>query len=598
MTKEPLKGIIFLERSYKESYALIFGGFPMTKKLISFILCSLFAISAILTGCSGNTVSTESDNEDPTVTQTTDRKPMTLSLWLPTDASTTPEAIKQVEAALNEITELKFSTHLELHAVSDAEYQDAIDAKIDSIADVEQRAKRESESLKQLEIELAEKCIKLEEYVEPEPETEVESESEEEIETIIDEQGDTVSVYPEVREDQLDIFLIRGYDNYIRYINEDLVEMLDGELNGNSRLLRTYIYPSFLECVNQSGIYAIPNNHVIGKYQFLLINKELAEKYDYDESEFDSFENCKDFIVDIGDMKLDGVVPLLGPVEPGNMIYFSSDGKWSLIGDRIEANYTYKFDFDFDELVNTLEYPFVNGVIKTMKELEKYGYVGNGTIKDGEKFAVGVVEGDFTLKKKYEDDYYIHIHAVPYADEDDIFASMFAVSPYTKNLARSMEIITYLNTNTTFRTILQYGVQGVHWDTDPNDNECIKALSSDYKMNITDTGNIFMTYPDYGLPMSYWKGAMQQNLDSATSPYIGFEYITDANKDKYDELAVLSAQVKAKIDAMTFDNLSKELGALRISLVKNSLINDMLNEKESEMEDSFASMLKMYSKSK
>ncbi len=587
------------------------GGILMSKKLIALILGIFMLVSVFLTGCNGSSSQeTGTGDDETTAEETSERKVMTLSLWLPTDPSTTQAAVKKVEKALNEITELKFSTHLEIHAIADDDYQETIDAKIDSIADVEQRIKRESESLKQKEIELAEQGIRMDEYVEPETEAETDEET---VETMIDEDGEAVSVYPEVKEDQLDIFLIRGYDNYKHYAENDLAEMLDGELTGNSRLLRTYIYPSFLECVNQGGIYAIPNNHVIGEYQFLLINKELTEKYDYDETEFDSLEfsdsgsrkfkigsfaNCLDFIMDIGDMHLDGVTPLLGDVEVGNMVYFSSDGNWSLLGDRIQPDYYYKMNIDTSELVTTLDLPIVMEVTKTMKQLESLGYVGNGTVKEGEKFAVGVVKGDYTLIDKYKDDYYIKIHAVPYADEDDIFASMFAVSHYTKSVSRSMEIITYLNTNETFRTILQYGVQGVHWDYDPNDPDVIVKRSDEYKMNIVDTGNIFMTYPDYGVPMSYWDAAKQQNLDSATSPYIGFEYLTDKNAEEYSKLATLSAKVKAELDAATVDTYNKVANSWKMSLVSNSVIKNMLKEKESEMEDPLVSMLSAYLKRK
>ncbi len=566
----------------------------MSKKLIALILGIIFVFSVFGTACSKKTTDETGTGDNITVEET-DRKARTLSLWLPTDASTTKEAVKRVERALNEITESKFSTRLELHAIADADYQDAIDAKIDSIADVELRIKRESESRKLKEIELAEQGIMMDEYSDFETEAPTESEEENEEETYIDEEGDVVSVYPEVAEDQLDIFLVRGYDNYKRYIDSDLVEMLDTELNGNSRLLRTYIYPSFLECVNQGGIYAIPNNHIIGEYQLLLVNKELADKYDYDETELEDFPNCLEFIKDIGSMNLDGVVPLLGEVEPGNMVYFSSDGNWSLLADRIEKDYKYK---DEIELTNTLELPFCNDVIKAMKELNELGYVGDGIEREGQKFAVGVVKGDFTLIDKYKDDYYIHVHAYPYADEDDIFASMFAVSPYTKSVSRSMEIITYLNTNEEFRTILQYGVKGVHWDIDPNNSDVIKSLSSDYRMNIVDTGNIFMTYPDFGVPKSFWEGAKQQNIDSATSPYIGFEYITDANRSAFEKLAELSAKTKAQVDAMQFANLSKEMGQLRRSLVTNDLLSNMLNAKDSNIDDSFAAMYQAYTKSK
>ena len=98
--------------------------------------------------------------------------------------------------------------------------------------------------------------------------------------------------------------------------------------------------------------------------------------------------------------------------------------------------------------------------------------------------------------------------------------------------------------------------------------------------------------------MSYWDAAKQQNLDSATSPYIGFEYLNDKNAEEYAKLATLSAKVKAELDAATFENYNKVANSWKMSLVSNSVIINMLKEKESEMEDPFVSMLSTYLKSK
>ena len=564
----------------------------MSKKLICVLISLIFILSAVLTGCSGSKSTEEEENgtSNNTASTTTVRRPMTLSLWLPTDESTTEDAVKKVEEQLNKIAEQKYMTHIELHAISDSEYQEVIDAKINGIADVKNRIADEAEQRRLKQIELAKQGKTLDEYDAEQTESDAENEDPKE----------ESSDYPEVKEDQLDIFLIRGYENYMNYIDNELVESLDTELNTNSRLLRTFIYPTFLECVNQGGVYAIPNNHVIGEYQLLLINKELCEKYDYDIDEMETLKDCRDFILDIGSMDLDGVVPFLGEVDAGNLVFFSSDGNWSLLGDRIISDYSYKTTVEFSSSI--LDIPEVYDSILLMKQLKEKGYLGNGTVKEGETFACGVVKGDYTLFDKYGDDYYIKVHACPYADEDDIFKSMFAVSPYTKDVTRSMEIITLLNTDTEFRTILQYGAEGVNWEYDPLNPDVINQLKNDYKMNIEDTGNIFITYPDFGKPISDWgdkdHGAKKQNLDSATSPFIGFEPVDEANKDAYAQLATLSAQTKAKVDAMTYEEAKSGMGSLRLSLAMNELMLNMMDDKNSEIEDCFAIMYTSYAKSK
>ena len=50
----------------------------------------------------------------------TARNPLRLTLWLPTDASTTPEAIYRTQEAINKITRVQYNTEIEMHAIADA----------------------------------------------------------------------------------------------------------------------------------------------------------------------------------------------------------------------------------------------------------------------------------------------------------------------------------------------------------------------------------------------------------------------------------------------------------------------------------------------
>ena len=111
------------------------------KKIISFIMCLTMFLMPILTGCGAG-----GDAEETNVTAEVEvvRYPMTISLWIPTNENTTPEAIKLVEAELNKYTTAKYDTQIELNAISEDEYEKAIEDKLISIDD-EKKAQAQAE---------------------------------------------------------------------------------------------------------------------------------------------------------------------------------------------------------------------------------------------------------------------------------------------------------------------------------------------------------------------------------------------------------------------------------------------------------------------
>jgi len=497
------------------------------KKIISIIMCLTMFLMPILTGCGAG-----GETEETNVTAEVEvvRYPMTISLWIPTNEKTTPEAIKLVEAELNKYTTAKYDTQIELNAISEDEYEKAIEDKLISIDD-------EKKAQAQAELEAKQEAVNdiysgiVNETTEPEEEEETVFEAE----TIIDDYGQALTVYPSVAADQMDIFLVKGYDNYLTYIEDGLVQSLDSEMSSIGKKLYSYIYPHFLSMAKTDGLYGIPNNHALGDYQFLLVNKRLVEEWSYSPAELTSIIDCEEFIKDMGALKasgnasLAGVTPLLGECEAANMIYFNEEGNFSLGAEPSlicaqlkpgTANALTTDELTPIRLIGS-EYTRIMGM---MKRLDEAGYVGDGVIDDGEEFAVGVVTGDHTDIEKYEEDYYVYTHGVPVATEEDVFESVFCVSKYTKDLSRSMEIITYINTDETVRTILQYGVEGVHWKADKNEanEDIIDVISEDYVMDIVNTGNVYLTYPAEGVAKSYWEHSMQQNIDCVLNPYFGF----------------------------------------------------------------------------
>lgn len=548
----------------------------MNKKLTSLLLAALLTAGSLV-GCSSKA---EEEDVATADTEQSVRVSMTLTLALPTKSGTTDEAAQKVEAAINRLTQAKFDTAIDLRLIPENEYQAYIDDTLSSIntkiLEEESAAESRRKEIKALKAQGVD--VSGMDTGDDEETTEtVETEEE----TIVNDLGISIKQYPEVGDTQFDIFLVQGYDNYNSYIENEYIQQLDSELSGNSKLLKTYIYPTFLELANVSGTYAIPNNHPVGQYQYLLVNKELVDTYDYDPDELTTLLKCTDFIKDIGNQHLDGVVPLLGEVEPANMTYWGTDqSQWSILASQITNTMSYKLKlvpksvFSINVFVNT---------IGAMKELSELGYIGDGTIKDGEKFAVGVVAGDASIVEQYGDEYYTYIYSKPMMTEEDAYGNMLAVSTYSKNLSRAMEIITYINTSTDIRTILQYGIEGENWEYENQDTQdTIRILNNDYQMDLVTTGNVYMTYPGEGMSMDYWDYGKQQNIDSISSPYIKFKgYINDKNKDLIKQLDDLSKEYKAKLDALTYAEFDDAISEYKKELKESELfkqLTDLENE--------------------
>jgi putative aldouronate transport system substrate-binding protein len=555
----------------------------MYKKLVSLVLAAIMAVG-MLAGCSQNTEDVDVESAD---TEATSRVALTLTMWLPCE-NATPEAQEAVSAAVNRLTQAKYDTALEMKFIPRDQYRDAVEARIQEINDMIEAEEQAAEEYRKWVKEQKAQGITVEETEEEETEETLPLEDE----TIVNELGITITKYPEVGPKQFDIFLVTSYQQYYDYIENEWIQQLDGELSGNSKLLKTYIYPTFLDLANVGGTYAIPNNHPVGEYQYLLVNKELVDQYDYDPDSLSSVLKCGEFIKDIGNQvkagKLEGVVPLLGEIEASNMHYFGLNEdkqEWSMIANQITNSMAYfspcipKSIFSTNVYINT---------VGLMKELKELGYVGDGTVKDGEKFAVGVIPGDPASIAEYEDDYYVKVYSKPMMTEEDVYGAMFAVSSYSKSLARSMEIVTYLNTSSDIRTILQYGAQGVHWDyTSEENRDTIKILSNDYKMRITDTGNVYMTYPDAGRPMSDWDTGKQMNLDMISSPFIKFPgVVTEENKPFLEELVTLSKEYKERMDACPFAEWDDFVTEVKKEIKANELISKNLLDNTGEVSTS------------
>lgn len=515
----------------------------MKKRILCLILAVLMLVPLVFTSCSN-----EASDEDIINNIISGGEiALTLSIWIPTDSDTNSTDFKdrltEVQNEINAILlDKNYSTKVELVAIKDSEY----------------------------EAKLAERFASMKVAVDKNGSAYATADKY--INSAIKNELDMYELfYPPVLDSQMDIFLIRGYEDYVSHVNAGNTQKLDAYISQNGSLysnIHKLIRPNILSQMKVNGnTFAIPNNHLYAdKYQYVLIDKDIFDSQsEIDISSISSILDCKAYIEAVGAMGLSSVVPFVGTLNdaPG-IAYMDKD---NMIGGTLSNGAP----------ASIIENEAYISYISMYKALQASSYVKED-LADGEKAAVKFFYGTKQDAEALADSYYLVKSTRPVATIDDVYSSMFAISSYSANYDRSMKVLYLLQTDEEIRTLLQYGIANKDYELNPNDDgeKVITIKDTAYKMNILYTGNGYYTYPGDGLTMNDWKPVKDVNYDMVVSPYIRLEYYLNSGKLSQadaEKLATLKEAVKplteelnASVEQMTLAELESFLSAYAIDI--------------------------------
>lgn len=535
------------------------------KKSLLALLLTLIMCLAVFTGCA----SSEKEDEN-LLNNETETQALTLTLYAPTKGTTTDKEVKVVQEAFNYITQAKFNTNVVLKLIPEDEYESVIQSTIENIHKEEEAA----ESAEQSRLEAERDALLRGETLADEPEEPEETKAE---------AGNDAPelTYPPEKENQLDIFLVNSFETYYQLaINNELAQ-LDEEISEGSKLLNSYIYPYLLRSAKvDGGTYGVFNNTVFGGYQYLLLNKELVDKYNYDPEKMKNVASISMFLQEVKKNEPD-VAPFLGELE-APIIYWNNQP--SIIGAFVGNAFSASGAVDATSYRPEALYPgniFNSSAFREWAtEYNKLYQAGCFVEKTEEnantKFAATVIEGDVTLSPTYWDvygnykkdeygfkyitdeetgiDYYVSVYRRPLATNENVFNAGYVVSSRSEHVDRCMEIITALNTDPQLANIFMYGVKDVHYTIDETTNLIHKTTQS-YAMDIQHVGNIFLLNPsddmdEYWTFMSanQWENAKNTNREAIMSPFLGYRF----NPEKPNEEELVEGQ---KYVDMTFEEV-------------------------------------------
>lgn len=481
------------------------------------------------------------------------KAPITITLYSIKEEGTTDEAIALVEERLNLISRAYYNTAIKLVLYTEAEYDTKLAEKM-AAAKANPPAQKKPSTQKN-----------------PTYET-----------TVVD--GFEQYIYPTATDSQLDVFLVRDQGSFNTFVaDKSLSNLTDILKQDNFLTLSGYINKYLMSAVTvNNSTYAVPNNHLIASYTYLLLNKEMVEALGYTDSygEFDSLYDLRNYLADV-DAAYPDATPLFNCPEAS--VAFIEEG--SMIGTLVTDDRY----LDANMPVALLKEAEYAQYLASKQAYEQLGYLKYDESFDGSSLcgAAFVSSMPGVAEELYGDDYYTILYALPMATNEALYSSMYAISAHSVNAERAMEVISLLNTNEEFRNIFQYGVEGTHFTRDEYTG-LVHRENRNYLMNDLYTGNGYLLYPndemtenelDLRDERTYeqvkeilgdackeqkWVGertqALLKSLNNAvlTSPYHGFAVNYDRDKTGATKAAMENAKEFsqteiAKIEKNTFE---------------------------------------------
>lgn len=458
---------------------------------------------------------------------------ITLVMWIVTNQSTTPEAIQTVQDAINRITKEKFKIQLVLQCYTEDEYYQKLEEAL-----IYQATHSDGDSDEQ---ETAEE------------------------ETQVNQYGFTEIKYPDVRPYQADIVYFAGYDRYVSYADAGYLKNLDDMLEDEGMKMTKYISDAYLNGVQYGQTtYAIPNYNIAGKYKYMLIDRELYDKY-YQLTPLNQINTVFDlepFISRVS--KYEDVLPIDSTFEDlkSQLAYFWSvnPGTLEVTKDFSLVGYTYtdysklnrgEVLLEFQNLLNT------DSFTQNFRRLMEYKLDNCiGVAEEGERAAVSFVSGNAStlvdcgavlinkntdpeaLYGQIKDDDSIKYYAVavdyPTLGDEDIFGNLFGISAYSHSASRSMTVLNELNTNPEFRNLLQFGIEGINYTLTAEGQ--VHMLNNHYSMDLEKTGNVMIAYAYENTDPNWLEAAKAQNRDTTVDPLYQFSFFDEEYPVAVDDM--------------------------------------------------------------
>lgn len=498
----------------------------MKHRILSLLLALLMVVSTVaFTGCSSD------EEKEGTTANTSTREIIALNMYIITEEETTKEAAAQVQMAINEILLPNYKTLLKINYLTEDEYWPTVENALEETDPSELVINTNAKVVGTEKMDFTQMI----EYIFQDTTTDI-----------------------ELNQPQIDIFVVNDHEKYVELANDGKLKGLNEYINYDSKILSTKIYPTIMTAAKVGNeTYGVPTNFGMehGEYTYLVFNEDLVKEYGFEVKRLTNYSD-NNFAKFLASVKADhpDVWPISEPLSVAGLEYYEGDPAFIAVA----GQFNYMASGSTPSLLTKA---YTDNIRKTA-EYQSLGYFpAEGNADANARYAIKVEKSTELLdepeQKRWvgEDGatYVRYLYDIPRLTVEDAFTSAMCVSATSPVPQRAMEIITLFNTNKELANMLQYGIEGVHYEIDERDNSFHYINNKDtgipeYLMDNIITGNTYIKYsPDND--MEYFERSKASNLGAAPSGFLGVNFdFTGVEKSQFECARVILVKAQEAID--------------------------------------------------
>lgn len=387
-----------------------------------------------------------------------------------------------------------------------------------------------------------------------------------------------------------DIAFATGPDqgNYLGNAEKGAWLALDDYLENEGKEMYDAINPLYWEGMKVNGsIYGVPTHKEIAVPEMWMYPKELVEKYNIDITKLTTLESLEPVLKQIKENEPD-YIPM--EIDKISHNFFAIDGYEWVINRDIPL--MIKSTDTGVEVVNIFETDIAKDTLKTLRKYYEAGYINEdaavkenqGLEKDKKVFWKQSSGGPYSEVSWSSDrNYELVAHQVTEAvvTTESVRGGVMVVNANSKNKEAAIKFLNLLNTDPDVRNLINYGVEGTHYEMVNGQVQKLNEDSPTYQGVQYTQGNWFILDTMVGEPLEKWDEFQKFNDAAVQSQALGFSPDTSKIESKIAAITNVSQKYYSGLMTGTVDpetELPKflaELEAAGINELKEELQNQI-----------------------
>ena len=329
------------------------------------------------------------------------------------------------------------------------------------------------------------------------------------------------------------------------------------------------------------GVYAVPGYKDIATQNCWDVNVDLLEKYGYtlEDIENADYYSFGDILAAVKAGEGDSFYPLLveGMVlermVTNSIIVAGDSGSTNLLSYYINPTDVSAEGAYGNVLLNKFATDEYKAFVEQTREYYQAGYIDPA-------LAVAETANDVRVNKQLTGDYLIgtqsyslgyelqaseergiHVEMVPctpaYVDTTSSQGAMIAISTTSQNPERAMMFLNLLNTDPYLMTLLDYGVEGVHYNLNADGLIEFTDKRADYQPWTNGMGNVTLLTPTAAQGADFWDTFKAYYGAAHSIPILGFTFDNTSVQVEMSALANVAAEYALALDTGAVDPAEK-----------------------------------------